>query len=228
LSADNITSTSLITNSAQIGDGLITNAKIGTAAITSAKIADAQITNAKIGDAQITTAKIGDAQITNAKIGDAAITAAKIGTAQVDTLQIKGQAVTLPISAYTSGEIQTTHASIQALSYTPSGAPAIVTISFAAHQFISTMRALSTSVWTLTLYRQRNSDGAVTKTLVNSFRFGSYHGADVTVIGLGAQSLTVTDTPPAGVPHTYVAVVQSTGVAVRITQRSLVILEAKR
>ncbi len=50
----------VITNTAQINDGLITNAKIVNGAITTAKIGDAQITTAKIGDAQITSAKFSN------------------------------------------------------------------------------------------------------------------------------------------------------------------------
>ena len=49
-----------------------------------------------IADAAITSAKIGDAAITTAKIGDAAITSAKIGSAEVGTLNIAGNAVTVP------------------------------------------------------------------------------------------------------------------------------------
>ncbi|AHC82537.1 hypothetical protein X970_11170 [Pseudomonas monteilii SB3101] len=41
---------------------------------------------------------IRDASITNAKIADAAITNAKIGVAEIDTLRIRGNAVTVPVS----------------------------------------------------------------------------------------------------------------------------------
>ncbi|WP_347709423.1 DUF1983 domain-containing protein [Pseudomonas sp. 51_B] len=50
----------------------------------------------------ISDAYIRDASITNAKIADAAITAAKIGTAEVDTLRIRGNAVTIPVGAFAS------------------------------------------------------------------------------------------------------------------------------
>ena len=43
--------------------------------------------------------------ITNAKIGNAAITRAKIGDAQVDTLQIAGQAVTIPTGTSRTSDI---------------------------------------------------------------------------------------------------------------------------
>jgi predicted phage tail protein len=46
-----------------------------------------------------------DASITNAKIADAAITSAKIGVAEVDTLRIRGNAVTVPVSATSAGNV---------------------------------------------------------------------------------------------------------------------------
>lgn len=52
-----------------------------------------------IADAAIGNAQIGNAAIGTAKIQDAAITTAKIGVAQVDTLQIKGDAVIVPVVA---------------------------------------------------------------------------------------------------------------------------------
>ena len=51
-----------------------------------------------IASAAIGTAYIADAAISSAKIGTAAITSAKIGAAQVDTLQIAGNAVTIPVA----------------------------------------------------------------------------------------------------------------------------------
>ncbi|MBE0438030.1 MAG: DUF1983 domain-containing protein [Methylomicrobium sp.] len=51
-----------------------------------------------IANAAIDTAQIANAAINTAKIADAAITSAKIGNAQVDTLQIAGNAVTVPVS----------------------------------------------------------------------------------------------------------------------------------
>lgn len=57
-------------------------------------VADAYIRNTSIG-----TAKIADAAINNAKIANGAISAAKIGVAEVDTLRIRGNAVTVPTVA---------------------------------------------------------------------------------------------------------------------------------
>ncbi|WP_313740458.1 DUF1983 domain-containing protein [Pseudomonas sp.] len=58
------------------------------------------VSEAYIRDASIGNAKIADVAITNAKIADAAITAAKIGQAEVDTLRIRGNAVTVPVGAF--------------------------------------------------------------------------------------------------------------------------------
>ncbi len=53
-----------------------------------------------IADAYIRSASIG-----NAKIADGAITAAKIGVAEIDTLRIRGNAVTVPVSANSPGNV---------------------------------------------------------------------------------------------------------------------------
>jgi hypothetical protein len=70
-----IAASGVITNTAQINDGLITNAKIGNLAVTSAKIANL------------------------------AVTTGKIANLSVDTLQIAGNAVTLPTGAFTIGNL---------------------------------------------------------------------------------------------------------------------------
>ena len=55
--------------------------------------------DAFIRDGSIINAKIQDAAINNAKIANGAITAAKIGVAEIDTLRIRGNAVTVPTVA---------------------------------------------------------------------------------------------------------------------------------
>ncbi|MGE8049716.1 TipJ family phage tail tip protein [Pseudomonas monteilii] len=57
------------------------------------------VDDAYIRAASITNAKIADAAISNAKIANGAITSAKIGVAEIDTLRIRGNAVTVPVSA---------------------------------------------------------------------------------------------------------------------------------
>ncbi|WP_236232250.1 phage tail protein [Pseudomonas juntendi] len=57
------------------------------------------------GQVFMNDAFIRDASITNAKIANAAITAAKIGEAEVDTLRIRGNAVSVPVSANNPGNV---------------------------------------------------------------------------------------------------------------------------
>ncbi|CAK6475144.1 hypothetical protein PSEG_02045 [Pseudomonas sp. Nvir] len=59
--------------------------------------------DAFIRDGSIINAKIQDAAISNAKIANGAITSAKIGVAEIDTLRIRGNAVTVPVSASSPG-----------------------------------------------------------------------------------------------------------------------------
>jgi len=61
--------------------------------------------DAFIRDGSIINAKIQDAAISNAKIANGAITSAKIGEAEIDTLRIRGNAVTVPVSANNPGNI---------------------------------------------------------------------------------------------------------------------------
>ena len=123
----------------------ITSANISTyiagAAIGTAYISNAAITNALIANGAITSAKIGDAEITSAKIGTAAITSAKIGTAEIDTIKIAGNAITVPVSAFTAGEfrntITNTWQTAQTVSITTSGNR--VYISTSGQAFLTTV-----------------------------------------------------------------------------------------
>ena len=76
----------IITGSAQINDGLITNAKIANLAVTNGKIANATITGAKIASATIATANIANAAITDAKISNLSASKINAGTIAVDYL----------------------------------------------------------------------------------------------------------------------------------------------
>ena len=59
----------------------------------------------KLYNIDVQNAHIRNGAITNAKIANAAITRAKIGNAQVDTLQIAGQAVTIPTGTSRTSDI---------------------------------------------------------------------------------------------------------------------------
>ena len=104
-------------DSAFIKNGTITSAKIGDAAIDNAKIASLsadKITAGTLSADRITSGSL-DAKIANlsaavitsgtidaARIGQASITTAKIAEAAIDTLRIKGNAVTIPVMASAS------------------------------------------------------------------------------------------------------------------------------
>ena len=72
----------IITSSAQINDGLITNAKIGNLAVNAAKIQDGQVTNAKIGNT---------IQSTNYSAGSAGWSINKNGSAEFNGVVISRQ-----------------------------------------------------------------------------------------------------------------------------------------
>jgi hypothetical protein len=98
-----------------IVDGAITADKIAANAITAAKINANAVTTDKLAANSITTDKIAANQITAGLIATGAISADKmaansitaanaaLGNASVDTLQIKGQAVTVPVRAQVGG-----------------------------------------------------------------------------------------------------------------------------
>ncbi|WP_059412661.1 phage tail tip fiber protein [Cupriavidus basilensis] len=87
----------IVTTTTQVVNGYIVppGVYIDAAAIAVASIGEAQIDFASIRQAHIQNAAIGTAQIQ-----DAAITNAKIGNAEVDTLSIRGDAVTVPRGAH--------------------------------------------------------------------------------------------------------------------------------
>lgn len=214
-----IAASGVITVAAQINDAVITNAKIENGAITTAKIGDSQITTAKINDAAITTAKIGTAAITSAKIGDAQITTAKIGTAQVETLTIAGNAVTVPVSAFTSGSVSRgladTWVTVQSVSITTSGQK--VFISFSSQPIGCTVVGESSTDFYMPVFRiVRNS----------------------TVIydGFFTPSFSFTEQPVAGTYTYYVQMIAQAGnfprspegATVSASARSMLVMEVKR
>lgn len=71
ITSTHVATNTIVTNSANIANGVIVNAHIANATIQGAKIANATIGTAQIADAQITNAKIVDGAITNAKISGA-------------------------------------------------------------------------------------------------------------------------------------------------------------
>lgn len=119
----------LAVGTAHVQDAAIVTAKIGLLAVDTARIADLAVTTAKMGDLSVTTAKIADASITNLKVATAAISTAHIQDANITTLKLAGQAVTIPVSAYTAGDIAlvlssgTSWTTVQSVTITSTGAP---------------------------------------------------------------------------------------------------------
>lgn len=79
IGATQLVTSNLITNTAQISDGIITTAQIVNAAITNAKIANLAVSEAQIQDAAITNAKIGNLSVDTAKIQNLSVEYLKIG-----------------------------------------------------------------------------------------------------------------------------------------------------
>ena len=233
-----VTSDDLVTNSVIAGkiaagaistsnlfvDGVITGTKIQAGTITADRITTATITaasgvmaNASIGTAQIqtaaiTTALIDTAAITNAKIGVAAIETANIKDANVDTLQLAGQAVIIPVSAYTAGIINGTNwFDVQSVTIVSTGAPIFISGFFNA----GPASGSSPIYIGVALYRG-------TTALANPI----YQDAALPyTVHRGAISLS--DTPGVGT-FTYYLKAYATGHTGIINYRSLVAMETKR
>ena len=201
----------LAVDSAKIADAAIVTAKIADANITTAKIAAANITTALIADANITTAKIADANITTAKIGTAAITTAKIGDAAVDTLKVAGNAITVPTSVYTGGDIipntDNTNVVVQSISFTSSGNNVFLFFNARVH---------SENDYFVKIELQRNG------IIIFSSNYGTY-----VAFALEQVSFAISDTPGAG-PVTYNVKLQIGSGIGTCSNRSLMALETKR
>lgn len=139
-----------------IKNGSIVNAKIGDAAIDNAKIAS--LDAGKINAGTISTSRlnidgstltsvngvlqIANLAVTNAKIANLAVNNAKIGNLAVSTLKIQDQAVTFPNAITTTSALSiasssnnTTFGTIQTLTGTYSGAPVLISGSFAVRAY---------------------------------------------------------------------------------------------
>ena len=125
IAANTITATNIAAST-------ITGSKIAANTITASNIAASTITATEIASATITASKMAANSITaaNAAIADATITSAKIGTAEVATLNIAGQAVTLPVLAFSAGGIGFGGGTqLQTITWTSSGAPTLIMMS---------------------------------------------------------------------------------------------------
>ena len=100
--------------------------------ITGDLIVANSIVGNNIASNTITATQIAAATISASNMAANSITAANaaIGNAAVNTLQIAGQAVTIPLSAYTSSATSLNNNTIQSITYTSTGAPVIISSSF--------------------------------------------------------------------------------------------------
>ena len=182
---------------------------IATGAINTAYIANAAITNALIADATIATAKIANA----------AITSAKIGTAEVATLNLAGQAVTIPSSAYTAGSVSIP-GTLQSTTFTSTGAPVFITISFS----FSGRPSDTGTPWNYLGFSIKK-DG----TTIYSGK-APFSLPDVIGNQFGNAAAAITDTPTSGA-HTYSITADdpaSGGGSSSATNISIMCLEVKR
>ena len=211
-----------ISTSSLFVDGVITAAKIQAGTITADRMTAGTITAASaiLADAVITSAKIVDGAIITAKIKDAQITNAKIGTAAVDTLELAGQAVTIPVSTYTSGSIaltDTAWTTVQSATITSTGAP----ISILGSVVCINAPLFSGTSW----FRFRILRGATDLTSAFSGILTVTGITDAVVISPILQ-----DTPGSGSFTYHIQIYASTAATgdTTSTTRSLLLLETKR
>jgi hypothetical protein len=148
-------------------------------------------------------------------IADAAVTNAKIGTAAVDTLELKGQAVTIPVSAYSAAGIIINDAAgqktIQTVSILSSGAPINIHFSFVCtdgDEYSSEIRVY--------LYRAGRATALFDSTNIQ--------GPDDYMYGVPFAAA-ITDTPGSGTRTYYLKASSFSAIA---RARSIVLLEVKK
>lgn len=201
-----IAAAGVITNTAQINDGLITNAKIANLAVTSAKI------------------------------DNLAVTTGKIANLSVDTLQIAGNAVTLPNSSYTAtatnlaesnGEVTQ-----QTVTYTSAGGSANIfaSIVFYGYDDDATNEYVDVA---FTIRRNGTIVGTATPIGVANWEFGDAgNGRKLRQVYV----VSIKDTPSAGsVTYALTAKLQdqngstiTNNPVITLSNKSLVVLEVKK
>ena len=156
-------------------------------------IANQVIGSAWIQNAAIKTALIEDLAVTTALIADAAINTAKITDLNVTTIKIGNNAVTIPVSAYTAGQIAMTvdvETTIQSLSITTSGAQILTVWSFT---FQNAYAGWNSTIYCLKRSMSGTTNGAVTTTNTKltdtrlAMSTNEYVGATVTCNGKTLQ-----------------------------------------
>jgi len=176
------------------------------------------VVNAKIANLAVDSAKIADAAITTAKIATLTVTTAHIVDANITTLKLAGQAVTIPVSAFTSGVIAVTSTTapgtvVQTVTYTSTGAPVSIFCSCAIHNPETTNQLYYVRV-------RRNS--TIIYEFVDVTEFLFVQAQTRVVIGFS-----LADVPPAG-SVTYDFLFQPNTNTLNVLKRSLTAIETKR
>lgn len=117
--------------------GSVTTDKIDAGAVNAAKLATTELItlSAQIKNGIINNAKIEELAVSTGKIDNLAVTTGKIGNLQVDTLKIAGNAVTIPVAAFTAATTYpntTSWTTIQSVVIGSTGAPILVLANFYA------------------------------------------------------------------------------------------------
>jgi len=191
---------SLIVSDTITGDKIaantITGDRISANTITASKIAANTITASQIAASTISATNMAANSITaaNGAIADATITTAKIGDLQVETLKIGNNAVTVPSSAYTAGPnlVSSSGSTIQSTSFTASGVPVFITISF-SYEFNTFDPAYFGNYFNF--YLKRDGTTIYTGNAALCYPNG-------TAQQFGSVAAAITDTPTSG-SHTY-------------------------
>jgi hypothetical protein len=119
--------------SAKIDSLAVTNAKIALLAVDTAQIAALAIEEAKIDALAVTNGKIGLLAVDTAQIAAAAIETAKIDDLAVETIKIKDNAVTIPVSSFVSSGTGTTGSFVTLVTATITSTGQPIAIIFAFH-----------------------------------------------------------------------------------------------
>jgi predicted phage tail protein len=216
--------------SAWAGGGSATASAIDTTGIfpiTSTQIADDSISTPKLQANSVTALKVGSNEIitTSANMANAVITTAKIADLQVTTLKIGNNAVTVPVSAYTSGAITMTggESTVQTCSITSSGAPINIIAS-------CTFRDTNPSATRLAAEFRIKRGGTTIFTSNAIIVARAYDsGSGNYLEGAIPFSCSINETPGSGT-HTYTLTVDISGYTAGSTveARSLFLMETKK
>jgi hypothetical protein len=216
----------LVVTAAKIAALTITAGQIAANAIETDKIKANAIIASKILAGIINAGHMSANSITaaNAAIANLAVTSGKIASLSVDTLQLANQAVTIGVSAYTSGDLLLTSTSwftAQSVSITSTGAPIAVTVSFGIALYGATT---ATNLLFLEIKRGTTVIWASQPVAQNDRYTTTAYRPEFT-----AASVTLEDTPGVGTftYYAYVSVVSST-VTSGVNRRSLLVEETKK